>query len=421
MDSLAILRLRNHNKTAPHLALASSEAKEIQPSSRKLEGSLGGLSINNKEVECSAKAHRNIATVSLARQLRNSSKVDFSVPQRYPRTIVFLVGLASRTNPPSCKSITQSLLAVEDPNSYIYSGAPAGQSQTQPQVATQTLQPPAPSIFTASIGQLSQQQQTVPGVRVSVNELRPTTRFNDLHEDLQKMIENIDNFITEQMRFQTQCEQALEGQGEGAQRGVALAAETIPSDVKQCQSTLEAVQQSLENDAQTIAQVKALTKADAAHAGLSFKALSILRMPPQFQNSTMWSVPNMSQMAGPILVDDDLVPGIANNLVSYFSMQADDMSKALEAYKGRIEEVETYLTGLEASMTTQVQQLMFVRDHDGAPKSAEDQVKELAAVLNEMDTGIMGVAGKVLLAREQVQEVRTSVASKSSDRKHGRY
>ena len=129
----------------------------------------------------------------------------------------------------------------------------------------------------------------------------------------------------------------------------------------------------------------------------------------------------MSQMAGPILVDDDLVPGIANNLVSYFSMQADDMSKALEAYKGRIEEVETYLTGLEASMTTQVQQLMFVRDHDGAPKSAEDQVKELAAVLNEMDTGIMGVAGKVLLAREQVQEVRTSVASKSSDRKHGRY
>ena len=129
----------------------------------------------------------------------------------------------------------------------------------------------------------------------------------------------------------------------------------------------------------------------------------------------------MSQMAGPILVDDDLLPGIANNLVSYFSMQADDMSKALEAYKGRIEEVETYLTGLEASMTNQVQQLIFVRDHDGAPKSAEDQVKELAAVLNEMDTGIMGVAGKVLLAREQVQEVRTSVASKSSDRKHGRY
>ena len=421
MDSLAILRLRNLNKTATRLAPASSEAKEIQPSSRKLEGSLEGLPINNKEVECSAKAHRNIAIVSLARRIRNSSKVDFSVPQRYPRTIAFLVVLAPKPNPPSCKSISQLLLAVDDQNSYKYSGAPAGQSQTQPQTATQNLQPPAPSIFTASIGQLSQQQQTVPGVRVSVNELRPTTRFNDLHEDLQKMIENIDNFITEQMRFQTQCEQALEGQGEGVQRGVALAAETIPTDVKQCQSTLEAVQQSLENDAQTIAQVKALTKADAAHASLSFKALSILRMPPQFQNSTMWSVPNISQMAGPILVDDDLAPGIANNLVSYFSMQADDMSKALEAYKGRIEEVETYLTGLEASMTNQVQQLMFVRDHDGAPKSAEDQVKELAAVLNEMDTGIMGVAGKVLLAREQVQEVRTSVASKSSDRRHGRY
>ena len=232
------------------------------------------------------------------------------------------------------------------------------------------------------------------------------------------MIENIDNFIMEQMRFQTQCEQALEGQGEGAQRGVALAAETIPSDVKQCQSVLDAVQQALENDAQNIAQIKAQTKADAAHASLSFKALSILRMPQQFQNSSMWSVPNVSQMTGPILVDDDLTPGIANNLVSYFSMQADDMSKALEGYKGRIEEVEKYLTGLEASMTNQVQQLMFVRDHDGGPKSAEDQVKELAAVLNEMDAGIMGVAGKVSLAREQVQEFRTS---SSSDRRHGRY
>ena len=418
MDYLAFLRPRNLSKIVTFSEAASSEVKETQPSSRKVEGFLGIPPINNKVVECSAKAHRGKATVSSARRPRNSSKADFSVPHCNYRTIVFLVGLAPRANLLSCKFASRLLVAANDLNSYTYSGAPTGPSQTQAQGATQNLQPPAPSIYTASIGQLSQQQQTVPGVRVSVNELRPTTRFNDLHEDLQKMIENIDNFITEQMRFQTQCEQALEGQGEGAQRGVALAAETIPSDVKQCQSTLDAVQQALENDAQAIAQVKALTKADAAHASLSFKALSILRMPQQYQNSSMWTVPNMSQMAGPILVDDDLAPGTANNLVSYFSMQADDMSKALEGYRGRIEEVETYLTGLEASMTNQAQQLMFVRDHDGGPKSAEDQVKELAAVLNEMDTGIMGVAGKVSLAREHVQDIKTCT---SSDRRHGRY
>lgn len=235
------------------------------------------------------------------------------------------------------------------------------------------------------------------------------------------MIENIDNFVLEQMRFQTQCEQALEGQGDGVQRGVALAAETIPTDVKQCQTLLDAVQQALENDAQAIAYVKGLIKADAANANLSFKALSTLRMPQQFQNSSMWNVPNISQIPGPTLIDDDLVPGAANNLVSYFSMQADDMSKALEGYKGRIDEVEKYLTELEASMINLIQQLMFVRDRDGRPKSAEDQVKELAAVLNEMEAGIMGVAAKVTVAREEVQEVTTSADNTAMGRRYGMY
>ena len=217
------------------------------------------------------------------------------------------------------------------------------------------------------------------------------------------MIEGIDNFVHEQMRFQSECELALEGQGEGMQRGVAKAAETIPSDVEQCQSTLDAVQHALENDVQAIAYAKRLTRVDTANANLSFKALSTLRTPQQFQNSSTWSIPNVSQAVGPTLIDDEKTPGITSNLVSYFSIQADDMSKAVEVYKGRLHEIEAYLAGMEASMVNQYQQLTFVRDGDGAPKSAEDQVKELAAVLNEMETGIIGVAGKVTGAREQLQ------------------
>ena len=261
----------------------------------------------------------------------------------------------------------------------------------------------------------------MPGVRVNVSELRPTTRFNDLHEDLQKMIENIDNFVIEQMRFQAQCELALEGQGEGVQRGVGKAAETIPTDVEQCQTTLVAVQQALENDAQAIAYAKQLTKADATNANLSFKALSMLRSPQQFQNSSMWNAPNISQIVGPTLMDDDTVPGAASNLVSYFSSQADDMSKALESYKKRIDEVEIHLGGMEASMRNQIQELNLVRNRDGNPKNAEDQVRELATVLNEMDAGIVGVAGKVTGAREQVLDIGTNVESRHLRRRYGRY
>ena len=261
----------------------------------------------------------------------------------------------------------------------------------------------------------------MPGVRVSVSELRPTTRFDDLHEDLQKMIETIDTFVFEQMRFQAQCELALEGQGEGVQRGVAKAAETIPTDVKQCQTTLDAVQQALENDAQTIAHAKRLTKADEANANLSFKALSTLRTPQQFQNSNMWNALNASQTVGPTLIDADQIQGAASNLVSYFSIQADEMSKALESYKGRIGEVEAYLGGMEANMMNQIQQLTFVRDRDGGPKSAEDQVKELAAVLNEMEAGIVGVASRITGTREQVQGVQASAATRPLGGRYGRY
>ena len=261
----------------------------------------------------------------------------------------------------------------------------------------------------------------MPGVRVNVSELRPTTRFNDLHEDLQKMIENIDSFVIEQMKFQAQCELALEGQGEGVQRGVAKAAETIPTDVEQCQTTLGAVQQALENDAQAIAYAKQISKVDAANANLSFKALSTLRTPQHFQNSSIWNAPNISQMVGPTLMDDDIIQGAAGNLVSYFSSQTDDMSKALESYKKRTDEVEIHLGGMEASMMNQMQELTFVRNRDGNPKSAEDQVRELATVLNEMEAGIVGVAGKVTRAREQVQEISTDVESHYLRGRYGRY
>lgn len=235
------------------------------------------------------------------------------------------------------------------------------------------------------------------------------------------MIENIDNFVLEQMRFQAECELALEGQGEGMRRGVAKAAETIPTDVEQCQNTLDAAQQALENDAQSIAYVKRLTKADTANANLSFKALSTLRTPQQFQNSSTWNMANASQLAGPTLIDEDKIQGAASNLVSYFSMQAEDMSKALEGYKGRISEVEAHLTGMELSMINHMQQLTFVRDGDGGPKSAEDQVKELAAALNEMEACIMGVAGKVTGARERLQGVKMSVESQAMRGRYGRY
>lgn len=178
----------------------------------------------------------------------------------------------------------------------------------------------------------------------------------------------------------------------------------IPKDVEHCTKTLETMQVALENDAEAIAHGKALVQADAANAKLSFRIIQILKMPQQFHHSGAWNISNVSQMAGPMLNDTSDVNS-SNNIVSYFSKEADDMTRTLDGYKTNITEVENYLKGIEASTYHQMQQMAFSKGPDGEPKTADDQARELAAVLREFENGILGVAGRVGGAREKIQEL----------------
>lgn len=252
------------------------------------------------------------------------------------------------------------------------------------------------STFSTSIGQFTQQQQSVPGVRISINELRSTTRFNDLHEDLQKAIEKIDDFILGQIKLQEECE--------GFMSEVHGISNSIPNDVEYCAKTLEAMQIALENDAEAIAYAKLLVKTDAANAKLSFRVIQNLKMPQQFQQFALWNMQSLPQVAIPSSFDEGGV-GSNENLVAYFSKEADEMSKLLLKYKGNIAEVESYLKGLEFSLGQRMQQVAILPRRNGGGEGAEAQVRELAAVLREFENGILGVASKVGASREKVQEV----------------
>ena len=257
--------------------------------------------------------------------------------------------------------------------------------------------PPQPSLFSATIGQHIQQQQTVPGVRISVNELRPTTRFNDLHEELQKAIEFVDSFILNKMQWKDACE------SEGGEVGDMC--RQLPPDVEHCSKQLDTMQQALENDAESIAFAKGLVKADAADAKLSFKVIQNLRLPQQFHQTSLWSTAMAPQNSRTGLAEDDLEEGASRNIVEFFSKQTDTMSKTLDSYKRNIAEVEDYLKGVESNAMQQMHQMMFTQGQDSSGKSAEDQARELAAVLRAFENGILGVAAKVGGAREIVQEV----------------
>ncbi|MCJ1472436.1 Nucleoporin nup49/NSP49 (Nuclear pore protein nup49/NSP49) [Lambiella insularis] len=296
-------------------------------------------------------------------------------------------------------------------------GSNQSQAQQRPTLASQTSnfatsQQPQKSMFSTSIGQYSQSQQVIPGVRVNLSELRPTTRFNDLHDEVQKVIETVDNFIQNQITLADECESVMPR--------VASALSHIPIDVEFCARKFDAAQQALENDAVDIELGRKVVRRDAADARLSFKAIQNLRLPQQFQHSNLWSAPPAAQINIPMLQTELAEEDASTDLVSYFSKQADEMTKSLDNFKNHLAEVEIYLKGIEATTVQQMQRVEFTRSRDGGQRSADDQVRELAAVLREFEGGILGVAGKVGGVRVQVQEAMLEEAT-NQGRRLGRF
>ena len=302
-----------------------------------------------------------------------------------------------------CKALDTEVLAND------YSGNMPGPTQNQ----QSTMQPPPTrKLFPSQIGQYTQQQQTVPGVRIlDVNQLRSTTRFNDLHEDLQKVIEQVDNFILGQIRCQEECAQYTED--------IDQKCHQMPPDVDYCTKALDTSQQALENDAESIAFAKGLVKVDVADAKLIFKTVQSLKIPPQFHQSGMWNTNGISQSGGSTFPEDDAEVGANRNIVEYFSKQVDEMTKTLDSYKRNIGQVEAYLKSVESNTMKQIEQTMFSKRDDGGEKSAEEQVRHLAAVLRDFEHGITGVATKVGGTRDKIQE--TMLGSDDGELRTRRY
>ena len=255
-------------------------------------------------------------------------------------------------------------------------------------------QMPSNSIFSNSIGQ-QHQQSSIPGVRISVNELRPTTRFNDLHDDLQRVIEYVDAFILNMIHWQQQCE--------AANANLDSMCQALGPDAEHCSKSLDVVQQSLENDAESIAVAKKSVSNNAANAQLSFKVINNLRLPQQFHHSNLWENVAVPRHIESTDFDGNTSHGSSRNLHEYFAGNADSLTQSLGSYQRSIAEVESYLKGIEVTLAQQLQQMSFDRQSNLTGRSPEDQLRQLAAVLREFESGILGVATQVGGVREATQ------------------
>jgi nucleoporin p58/p45 len=236
------------------------------------------------------------------------------------------------------------------------------------------------------------QQQTIPGVKIDVANLRGTTRFNDLHEELQKQIEHMDTVIQGQIKLKNDCNAIM------APHDAQLA--TVPSDVEFLRRKLVGLESSMAADAEAISHVREFVKADAENAKLSFRAIDNLKLPSQFHVSGVWPA-KASSGDGRANNGSD---GEVHDIVGFFSSNADELSATLARYRKHITEIEQHLRSVEESSAQQINSLI-ARRADGST-GEEDDIRQLAFALTDFEQSILHVAGRVGGLREGIQKLQ---------------
>ncbi|KAK2788819.1 hypothetical protein FQN53_003006 [Emmonsiellopsis sp. PD_33] len=298
-----------------------------------------------------------------------------------------------------------------------------GSTQTQQQTQQQQQQPSL-SLFgnRNATGQAEQRPagSTVQGVKIDVSNLVPTTKFESCTDELKKEIETMDTIILNQIRMCNEVSDILPT--------IASQGALIPNDVDHVQGKLDTLQEALENDARGIENARNLVVRDAGEAKLAFRALDTLLLPLQYQptNADRWLSPTQQNQSLPrhsirsavggrhmLALPEDAeadssltANGGPTNLVDYFSQRTDDMNLVVEGYRKNLKEIEDHLRGVEASLNQQINDLSSRSRDGGAPShAAASRASELAATLGDVETAILGVAGRVGGVREEVQEL----------------
>ncbi|KAJ2906323.1 putative nucleoporin nup49 protein [Zalerion maritima] len=234
--------------------------------------------------------------------------------------------------------------------------------------------------------------QTVPGVRIDVSNLRGTTRFNDLQEDLQKQIQMIDLGIQRAQSEKNELDAFMPAHGEQI--------DAIPNDVKFVARKYAGVDSALAGDANAISVVRGMVNEDAENAKLSFRAVDNLKLPSAYHTQGLWRSGNMAGAGGEADAESQ------QDLVGFFSRAAGEMDDQLQRYTRNLAEIETHMSGVNAGLVEQIQKIMANKSNGGGINSTEDRLAELAAVLREFEESILQVAGKVGTAREGVTHLQ---------------
>jgi nucleoporin p58/p45 len=225
-------------------------------------------------------------------------------------------------------------------------------------------------------------------IQMTLESMRGTTRFNDLHPELQAQIQQFDEGIQSKINKCNQIREALPN----TENDIA----TIAPDVAYIEAYLTTVETGLDNDSTNIAHLKEVVKKDAADATLSFRAIENQRLPAQFhyRNGANLSASSAKTPATSALDDDD--PTKPVDLMNYFNRRTDDLGRTLTVYQRQIRDIEAHLRTMEAGTVEKAQQLT------GSRSAPRDQRRELVEALKAIEGAILDSAKKVGQVRDEV-------------------
>ncbi|KAJ5356962.1 hypothetical protein N7517_011571 [Penicillium concentricum] len=309
----------------------------------------------------------------------------------------------------------------------MFGGGQTAQQQQPPKPTLSLFGQPAPAQTTQPLQQSTATSTVIPGVKVDVSNLLPTTKFESCADEIRSQIEAIDKHILNQMKM---CHEVGDLLPTIEQQGA-----TIPNDVEFVQGKLETMQHALENDASDIDGLRGLVTRDAAEAQVAFRAIDTLKLPLQYQSSGggWWSVQDQqipersmrssrkNTLALPDGVEGDAstdVNGVPVNLVDYFSHRSKEMKGVLTRYTGNLKEIEDHLHGVEATLNRQISDFVSSKSREGAAGTPRSTISELSGVLSDVEAGIMGVATRLSNVSEQVQDLSIGQQSLGDGRLH---
>ncbi|KAF6810282.1 nucleoporin nup49 nsp49 [Colletotrichum plurivorum] len=239
----------------------------------------------------------------------------------------------------------------------------------------------------------STMQQTVPGVRVDISNVKGTTRFNDLEQSLQTEMENCDLMI---QRFMAH---ASEIKGFMAAHGGDLA--QLTNDVNWLQRKYEGVKTTLDEDIVTLAHVKDLVKSDADIAKMAFAGADQLKLPAHYHQTWLsrggnaGSATNGSQ-------DRNL-----EDVLTLFSNEADRLKELHQFQVQKIKEMEQHMPGVEHGLYERVRAL---RDQTQVP--AFNMVLDLLETIKMMGDKIYEAADGIVDVREKLTTLQRQYPAK---------